>query len=346
MTVSPLVWGITIVVLVAVLLFDVVVIGRRPHVPSNKESAFFVALYAGLAVLFGLGIGAFYGSKHAGDFFGGWITEYALSVDNLFIFLIIMAKLKVPAKYQQFALMVGIVLALIFRFVFILIGAAALNAASWVFFLFGAILLYTAFHLAKDYFSDDGDDEPVDNFVTRWVNKAIPSTDEYHGTKSFVRIDGKRLMTPMFMVVVALGTTDIMFALDSIPAIFGFTQEPYLVFAATVFALMGLRQLYFLLGAMLKKLVYLSLGLSVILAFIGVKLLLHAVHATHLDARMGFEAPEISTWASLAFIVVTLLVTTVASLVRTRGQREEELQEIDDAVYDADDVEREQGPVA
>lgn len=319
MHVTPLVWAITIVVLIAVLVIDIVVIGRRPHVPSMKEAGFFVALYTGLAVAFGAGVWAISGARYGGEFFGGWITEYALSVDNLFIFLIIMAKMKVPAQLQQFALMVGIVLALVFRGLFIVVGAAALHAWSPVFFVFGAILLWTAFGLLKDYLSSDHDDEAGDNAFTRWLTRTIPSTSQWHGTTMISREGGKRVMTPMLLVVAALGTTDIMFALDSIPAIFGFTQETYLVFACTVFALMGLRQLYFLLGGLLKKLVYLTLGLSFILGFIGVKLVLHAFHATHLDQTLGFVAPEIGTWTSLAVIVATLVVTTVASLLKTRG---------------------------
>lgn len=318
MHVSALTWGITLVVLTAFLLFDVLVIGRRPHIPSTKEASLFVGGYALLAIIFGMGVWWTSGATYAGEFLGGWITEYALSVDNLFIFLIIMTSMKVPPRYQQFALMLGIVLALVFRLVFILIGAAALHAAAWVFFIFGAILLLTAAHLVKDYLEGDREEEAADNKLVAWVKKHGPVTDDYHGTKQLVRVDGRLMMTPMFLVMLALGTTDIMFALDSIPAIFGFTQEPYLVFAATVFALMGLRQLYFLLGSMLKKLVYLSLGLAVILAFIGVKLVLHAFHATHLDATLGFTAPEVSTWGSLGFIVTTLAVTTIASLWRTR----------------------------
>ena len=312
-------WFITIGVMVLILAFDIFIIGRRPHEPSMREAGTAIGIYVGLAVVFGLAIWGISGPQFAAEFFAGWITEYSLSIDNLFIFLIIMSSLKVPRQLQQFALMVGIVLALIFRGIFIAVGAAAINAFSWVFFIFGAILLVTAVKLVIDYRRHDDEEGAPDNPVLRWVRRRFPSTDEYHGTKLTVKVAGQRLITPMMIVIIALGSTDLLFALDSIPAIYGLTQEPYLVFTANVFALMGLRQLYFLLGGLLRRLVYLSLGLSVILAFIGVKLVFHAMHEYHLDERLGIPfSLEIPIWLSLTFILVTLAITTVASLVKSR----------------------------
>jgi tellurite resistance protein TerC len=259
----------------------------------------------------------FHGSQYGVEFFAGWLTEYSLSVDNLFIFLIIMASFNVPKKYQQQALLVGIILALIFRGIFIALGAVAINQFSWVFYIFGAFLLYTAVNLARN---TDHDDD-ADNFVIRFARSHLSLTDKWDGLKLYIRENGKRLMTPMFLVIVALGTTDLLFALDSIPAIYGLTQEPYLVFTANVFALMGLRQLYFLLGDLLKRLVYLSQGLAFILAFIGVKLVLHALHENELPFINGGQhvpVPEIPTLLSLGVIVVTLVITTAASLYKTR----------------------------
>jgi len=319
MEVHPYAWTITVVVMVAILAFDVFIIGRRPHEPSTKEASVAIAIFVGLAVLFGLGVWVVSGGQYAGEFFAGWITEYSLSVDNLFIFLIIMAKLKVPRELQQFALLVGIILALVFRAVFIAVGAAAIDRFAWVFFLFGAFLVYTAVKLFLDYRSHDDDEEAPDNPLLRYVHRKFNATPDFRGTKLVVKEQGKRLITPMFFVIVALGSTDLLFALDSIPAIYGLTQEPYLVFTANVFALMGLRQLYFLIGGLLKKLVYLSLGLSVILAFIGVKLVLHAMHEYHLADWAPFGG-EIPIWLSLLVIVGTLAVTTAASLAKTRDQ--------------------------
>ncbi len=317
MHVTAEVWLITMAVLAAVLAFDLLVIGRRPHEPSMREAGIAIGIYSALAVLFGLGIWVLSGPRYAGEFFAGWLTEYSLSIDNLFIFVLIMANLRVPRHLQQFALMVGIVLALVFRGIFIALGAAAIERFSWIFFLFGAFLIYTAAKLYVDYRQKDEDEEATENAVMRWVARTFPSTRDFRGTKLFVVEDGKRLITPMFFVIVALGTTDLLFALDSIPAIYGLTREPYLVFTANVFALMGLRQLYFLIGGLLQRLVYLSVGLSVILAFIGVKLVLHALHEYHLDSRLGFDA-EIPIWVSLSVIVVTLAVTTAASLIKSR----------------------------
>ena len=318
MQVSSLEWAITLGVTVAILLFDVVVIGRRPHEPTKRETAIYLTIYIGLALAFGLWVWFFHGSQFGVEFFAGWLTEYSLSVDNLFIFLIIMASFNVPKKYQQQALLVGIILALIFRGIFIALGAVAIQQFSWIFYVFGAFLVYTAFNLVRD---TDHDDD-AENFVVKFARKHLSLTDKWDGgLKLWVKDNGKRLMTPMFLVIVALGTTDLLFALDSIPAIYGLTREPYLVFTANVFALMGLRQLYFLLGDLLKRLVYLSQGLALILAFIGVKLVLHALHENELPFINGGQhvpVPEIPTLLSLGVIIVTLVITTVASLYKTR----------------------------
>jgi tellurite resistance protein TerC len=317
MHVSPLAWTLTIVVMLAALALDVFVVGRRPHEPSTRENAIAIGMYVGAALLFGVGIAWLMGPEAGGQFIAGWLTEYSLSVDNLFIFLIIMSKLKVPRHLQQYALLVGIILALVFRGVFIALGAGLIQIFSGAFFVFGAFLIYTAVDLAKDFFEKDTEEEATDNMATRWVKRRFSFTEEFHGTKLRVDENGGRAWTPLFLVIVALGSADLLFALDSIPAIYGLTSEPYLVLTANIFALMGLRQLYFLLGNLLKKLVFLSLGLSVVLAFIGVKLVLHAMHEYQLDARLGFDG-EISLVVSLAVIVGTLAVTTIASLIASR----------------------------
>ncbi len=317
MNVTQIEWLVTLGVTMAVLLFDVVVIARRPHEPTTRECATALSIYVGLAIAFGIWVWSFHGAQFGVEFFAGWLTEYSLSVDNLFIFLIIMASFKVPKKYQQEALLIGIILALIFRGIFIALGAVAINQFSWVFYIFGFFLVYTAVKLARD--TDHADDG--DNAVVKFARRHLSTTDTWDGLKLWIKEDGKRLMTPMFLVIVALGTTDLIFALDSIPAIYGLTQEPYLVFTANVFALMGLRQLYFLLGGLLKRLVYLSQGLALILLFIGVKLVLHALHENELPFINGGEhvpVPEIPTLLSLGVIIVVLVITTVASLYKTR----------------------------
>ena len=311
-------WIITVLVMVTILAIDVLIIGRRPHEPSMKEAGLFIGIYVTLAVVFGFGVWAIAGARYAGEFFAGWITEYSLSIDNLFIFLVILTKLKVPRQLQQFALLVGIILALVFRGIFIALGAAAINRFSWIFFAFGAFLIWTAVKLYLDYRKQEEEtDEPPDNVVLRFVRRRFNATKDYRGTRLTVVENGKRLITPMLIVIIALGSTDLLFALDSIPAIYGLTQEPYLVFTANVFALMGLRQLYFLLGGFLKRLVYLSVGLSIILGFIGIKLILHALHTYHLADWLPFDG-EIPIWVSLTVIIVTLTITTVASLVKSR----------------------------
>jgi tellurite resistance protein TerC len=259
------------------------------------------------------------GGGPAGEFYAGWITEYSLSVDNLFVFVIILARFAVPAKNQQTALMAGIIIALVLRGVFILLGSAVIERFSWVFYLFGAFLVYTAVKLVLDRGEEE---EYHDNALIRRLRRVLPLTESYDGTRLRTRVDGRRVFTPMLVVLLALGTTDLLFALDSIPAIFGLTQDPFIVFTANLFALMGLRQLYFLLGGLLDRLVYLSIGLAVVLGGIGVKLVLEALHTNELPFVNGGEhvgwAPEVPTWLSLVFIVAVLVVTTAASLLRTR----------------------------
>lgn len=313
MNVTTLEWAITIAVTVGILLVDIIVIARSPHEPSTRETSLALSLYVGLAVVFGVWVWMFHGQDYGIEFFAGWLTEYSLSVDNLFIFIIIMASFGVPRKYQQEALLVGIILALIFRGIFIAVGAVAINNFSWVFYLFGAFLIYTAVKLATS--AEEEDDG--DNAVVRFARRRFNMTDRWEGLKLVLHENGKRVITPMALVIIALGTTDIMFALDSIPAIYGLTQEPYIVFTANVFALMGLRQLYFLLGGLLQRLVFLSYGLAFLLLYIGVKLLLHALHENELPFLNGGEpvgVPQIPTLISLGVIIVTLAVTAVASL--------------------------------
>jgi len=323
MNVPMWVWILTIGLTVALLLVDVVIIGRRPHVPSMGEAGRYLAMYVSLAVLFGLGVWHFSGADYAAQYYAGWLTEYSLSVDNLFVFLIIMAKFGVPEKLQQTALMAGIVIALILRGIFIAVGAAAINQFAWIFYVFGAFLIYTAVKLSREGNGDD--DEFEENRFLKWIEARFPATNQWHGTKPFIRENGSRIITPMFIVILALGTTDLLFALDSIPAIFGLTQEPFLVLTANIFALMGLRQLYFLIGGLLKRLVYLGIGLAILLAFIGVKLILHAMHVNELPFINGghpvSDAPEISIGQSLTVIVAILAITTIASLLKSRKDR-------------------------
>jgi len=314
--VSTLEWTITIGVTVAVLLFDVVVIARHPREPSMKECAIALAFYVGAAVVFGAWVWIFHGHDFGIEFLTGWLVEYSLSVDNLFVFIVLMAALKVPRQYQQEALMVGIILALIFRGIFIAVGFQMIERFSWVFYAFGAFLIYTAIGLVRSYRSHE-DEHPENSRVVRFAQKHLKTGEEFRGLKMWWKENGTRVVSPMLIVIIALGFTDLMFALDSIPAIFGITQEPYLVFTANVFALMGLRQLYFLIGGLLKRLIYLSLGLAFVLGWIGVKLIVHAMH------EGGVVEFEIPTLMSLAVILVTLAVTTVASLRKTRQLEEE-----------------------
>ena len=320
MHVTSTVWILTAAITVCVLLVDVFIIGRRPHEPSMRETGRHLAVYVGLAVAFGIGVWVVSGPRYGGEFFAGWLTEYSLSIDNLFIFIIIMARFGVPRPLQQTALLVGIVLALVLRAGFIGLGAAAIEQFSWVFYLFGLFLVWTAIGLAREADEEDAQyDEPR---LVRYVRRHFRVSEEWHGARVFIRENGSRAITPMFLVILALGMTDLLFALDSIPAIYGLTREPYLVFTANVFALMGLRQLYFLIGGLLQRLVYLSYGLAFLLFFIGVKLILHAMHENELPFINGGEhitwAPEIPIWISLLVILGTLVITAVASLAKIR----------------------------
>ncbi|HEX5201364.1 TerC family protein [Paractinoplanes rhizophilus] len=329
MIVSAWVWIVTLIALVAVLAVDLLIIGRRPHEPSMKESGGWVTFYVGLAVLFGIGVWIVAGGTPAGEFYTGWLTEYSLSVDNLFVFVIIMARFAVPRHLQQKVLLIGIVLALVMRGLFIAAGAALIAQFSWVFYIFGAFLVYTAITLLKE--GENDEDDFKENILIRWSKRALPVSSKFgDGRLTTVSMTGRRLFTPMLIVMIAIGTTDLLFALDSIPAIFGITKEPYLVFTANVFALMGLRQLYFLLGGLLERLVFLNYGLAAVLAFIGAKLFLEALHTNSLPFINGGEgvhwAPEIPIWLSLLVIIGTLGVATLASLAKSSRDRKRELQ--------------------
>lgn len=314
------IWAATLGGLALLLLLDLVIVDRKPHEVTTAEAAKWVTFYVACAIVFGLGVW-FFGDPHfAIEYFTGYITEYSLSVDNLFIFMVIMSSFAVPSIHQHRVLLIGILLALVMRGIFIAVGAALIAQFVWIFFIFGAFLIWTAVSMVR---KKDGDEEYHENAVVRWVRKVFPVTDAYHGAKSSVKINGKRYLTPMFVVIVAIGSADLLFAVDSIPAIFGITQDPFLVFAANAFALMGLRQLYFLLGGLVDKLVYLSVGLAVILGFIGIKLILHAFHEYHLVP----EWLEITNWMSLSVIVVVLAITTWASLAKSKKDAESQDEE-------------------
>ncbi len=319
MDIPTWIWVPTIVLYGVLFIVDLWVVGRRPHIPSTAECVRWLTFYISIAVMFGAGLWYFTGRQQGVEFFAGWITEYSLSVDNLFVFLLIMARFYVPRELQQSALMWGIIIALVLRAVFIALGAAVLARYSWVFYLFGLFLILTAIKIAREGETDD--DEYQENALVRWVSRVLPSTPDFHGPHLRAIVEGKRLWTPMLLVLLSLGTTDLLFALDSIPAIYGLTDEPYIVFAANVFALLGLRQLYFLLGDLLNRLVYLSIGLAVLLGFIGIKLVLEALHDNNVPFINGGEPVPVwvpSIGFSLAFIVLTLAITTGASLLKDR----------------------------
>ncbi|MGY1821728.1 TerC family protein [Geodermatophilus sp. SYSU D00079] len=317
------VWAITVAAIVGMLVFDFVGHVRTPHAPTLRESAIWSAVYVGIAIVFGLLVLWFAGPQYGGEYFAGFVTEKSLSVDNLFVFVLIMSSFAVPRELQQKVLLFGIAFALVLRTALIFVGAAAIQNISWIFYVFGAFLIYTAWLQAKGGHSHD--EEFKENGVLRLTRRLLPTTEEYHSDRLTTKIRGKRYITPLAIALVAIGSADILFAVDSIPAIFGLTQETYLVFTANAFALLGLRQLFFLLDGLLDRLVYLSYGLAVILAFIGVKLVIHALHENELPFINGGEhvtaVPEIPTWLSLAVILLTLLVTTVASLARDRRDR-------------------------
>ncbi|GGS70735.1 TerC family protein [Nonomuraea spiralis] len=319
MDVPALVWWLTILGIAGLLLFDFFFHVRQAHVPTLREAAVWSALYVGIALLFGVGVWVFGGAEPGAEYFAGYVTEKALSVDNLFVFLVIMGSFRVPRADQQKALLFGIVFSLVARTGFIFLGAALIERFAWVFYVFGLILLLTAGNLLRP---EGGEDHP-DNLMVRLARKLFRASDTYDGDRLFTMRDGRRVMTPMLLVMIALAGTDVLFALDSIPAIFGLTQNVYLVFTATAFSLLGLRQLYFLIDGLLDRLIYLAYGLAVILAFIGVKLILHALHENNVPFINDGEpvnVTEISTGLSLSVIVVVLLVTVAASLASPRGR--------------------------
>lgn len=320
MGVSALVWILTLLGIVGLLLFDYFFHVRSAHVPTLREAAIWSSVYVGIAVLFGLGMFVFGGTAMGSEYFAGYITEKALSVDNLFVFLIIMTSFRVPRENQQKVLLVGIVVSLIARAAFIFVGSALLHTFAWAFYLFGIALLLTAGNMLKP---ETEESHSAQNVVVRLSRRLFRTSEEYDGDRLTTVVEGRRMMTPMLLVMLAIGGTDLLFALDSIPAIFGLTQNVYIVFTATAFSLLGLRQLYFLLDGLLDRLIYLSFGLAAILAFIGAKLILHALHENNLPFVNGgdpVEVVEISTGLSLVVILVVLLITIFASLFSTRGR--------------------------
>ena len=318
------IWLITSAVILGFFVFDFVSHVRTPHEPTMKESGGWALFYMSMACIFGGLVWWLWDSEHALQFFTGYITELSLSVDNLFVFALIMGSFKIPRAYQQKVLLIGIVMALVFRLIFILLGAVIISAWAWVFYIFAAFLIYTAIKLVYDEVTDQEDPDPNDMFVVKTLRKVIPVTKSYHSDRLVSATEtGKKAVTPLFVALLSIGFIDVMFAFDSIPAIFGITQESFLVFTANAFALLGLRQLYFLLNGLLDKLVYLPYGLAIILGFIGVKLLLHALHENNLsfiNGGEGLNVPEVGTVASLLVIVGTLAVTAVASLMKDRAE--------------------------
>lgn len=329
MEVTGLQWLVTILIIAGLLAFDFVFHVRKAHEPTVKEAAIWSAIYISIAVLFGLYIFVTNGPSAATEFYAGYITEEALSVDNLFVFMIIMGTFRVARENQQKVLLFGIIFAIFARGVFIFAGAAIINSFAWVFYIFGLVLLMTAGNLLKDELTE-GDDE-ADNIMVRLAKKYLKTSDHFDGDKLFTLENGKRVMTPMMLVMVAIAGSDLLFALDSIPAIFGLTQSVYIVFVATAFSLMGLRQLYFLIDGLLDRLVYLSYGLATILAFIGVKLILHAMHENNLpfiNHGESVHVVEITTEMSLLVIVGVLVITVLASLLSPKGRALQTIQRV------------------
>ena len=310
MDVSALTWSITVAGILGLVIFDLLTASRKPHDVKFREAILWTLFYVSISVGFGLWVWSRFGSNFGVEYFAAYMVEYSLSIDNLFIFVIILAQFAVPSIYHQRVLLIGVLLALVLRAIFIAVGAVALSAFSFTFVIFGAILVWTGIGLFKHW---DEDPNPNDNFLVRKLRKSMATVDEYHGTKLIVHLDGKRFATPMFLVIVAIASTDILFALDSIPATFGVTSQTFLVFTANAFALLGLRALYFLLKGLLDKLIYLSLGLSFILMFIGIKLI-----ATYLH-EMFHSIPKIPTVGSLGVIGLILMVSTIASLVKSKA---------------------------
>jgi tellurite resistance protein TerC len=309
MEITLTVWLITVGAIIGFILLDLFTVSAKPHEVKFKEAASWSIFYIALAIIFGIWIWNQFGNQSGTEFFAAYLVEKSLSIDNLFVFAIILTQFAVPSIYQQRVLLIGVVLALVLRAIFIAVGAAALAAFAFTFVIFGAILIWTGIGLLKHW---DQDPNPNDNFIVKQVKRFTPVTTEYHETKLFVRINGKRFATPMFLVMVAIGSTDLLFALDSIPATFGVTQEPYLVFTANAFALLGLRALYFLLKGLLDKLVYLSIGLAIILIFIGFKLVITYAHEINKDI------PKVPTGISLGVIAAIIIIAVIASLIKTK----------------------------
>ncbi|PZR51918.1 TerC family protein [Xylanimonas oleitrophica] len=323
MTVPFWVWAVTVGAILAMLTVDYLGHVRTPHAPSLREAARWSIAYVAVAVVFGFIVWSVWGSQYGTEYFAGYITEKSLSVDNLFVFVLILSSFRVPREYQQKVLLIGITIALVLRTVFIFLGVAIIENFASIFYLFGAFLIWTAIAQARH----SGEQEEFhENGVLRLVRRFFPTTDTYVQDKLTARVDGRRHITPMLIVMIAIGSADVLFAVDSIPAIFGLTQEAYLVFTANAFSLLGLRQLYFLIDGLLDRLVYLNYGLAAILGFIGVKLLIHALHTNEVpfinDGEHVEVIPEVPTQVSLTFIVVVLTITTVASLYRDRKVRE------------------------
>lgn len=321
MSVPFWVWALTVAGVAGLLLFDFYAHVKTPHVPSLREAGIWSAFYITLALVFGVVVWMVWDREPGIEFFAGFLTEKSLSVDNLFVFIIIMSSFRVPPEFQQKVLLIGIAIAMVMRGIFIALGTAIIESFSWAFYVFGIFLVYTAWKLARS--RHDEQDDYHENAFIRMVRRVIPTTNDYVDDRIVVRIDGRRMITPMAIVMLAIGSTDLLFAFDSIPAIFGLTEEPYIVFTANAFALLGLRQLYFLLGGMLSRLVYLSIGLAFILAFIGVKLVIHALHSNELPFINGGHhvavVPEVPTLLSLTVIAVTITVTAIASILKTRS---------------------------
>ena len=321
------IWILTIAVILGFFIFDFLSHVRSPHEPSMKESGFWTLFYMGMAVIFGGIVWVLWDHEHAIQFYTGWVTEQALSVDNLFVFALIMGSFKIPRRFQQKVLLIGIVLALLFRLIFIMLGAAIIQAWSDVFYLFAIFLIYTAVKLIVDEVTDAEETDPNDMLIIKWLRKVIHVTPRYHGDKLTHREEsgpkkGKLALTPLFVALVAIGLIDVMFAFDSIPAIYGITSEPFLVFSTNAFALMGLRQMFFLIDGLLERLVYLPYGLGIILGFIGIKLLFHALHENNLPFVNGGEnvggIPEIPTLVSLLVIVGVLGLTVASSVLKNK----------------------------
>lgn len=327
MDVHPWVWAITVVAVLAFFVFDFYSHVRTPHEPTIRESATWSIVYVVLAVAFGIGIGVVSGWTHGGEFLAGYFTEKALSVDNLFVFLLIMTSFQVPRKYQQKVLLFGVAIALVMRGIFIAVGAAILENFTWAFYLFALVLFWLAIQQVKDAASHSEPQAGEDNLATRFAKRFLRTTDDFDGDRLTTRVNGKKMLTPLALVIVVIGLTDVMFAFDSIPAIFGLTHDAFIVFTANAFALMGLRQLYFLIGGLLERLIYLAHGLAVILAFIGIKMVFHAMHENQVPFINGGQpiewAPEIPIWLSLVVIFGTLLVAALASFVVTKHRASE-----------------------